>query len=86
MLNELLREMYEVAMGDNPKTVSDVSLDALSNLCVALVRRDPQMGELLVRKLEARAESRAGIAPAERDQHLDLSERMRKELEIPPVD
>lgn len=82
-LNELIQEMYDVAMGPNPRTVPDVALDVLQDLACAMVRRDPELGQLLVERLYERAEVRdreAMPGSGEPWQHEELARAVSRTL------
>jgi hypothetical protein len=85
-LNELITEtIYVGREGGVP--LQDGALDLLANLVVAMARRDPELGQLLVDKLTERTiEREAAGARDEADRHKILAQTVYQEALLPLTD
>jgi len=85
-LAKLTGFLYEILHGEaSSKDVADWALDDLSDYCVGVTKRDPEMGQILVDTLES-ADTGESISHAVAVHNQQISDRLREELGLPARD
>jgi len=75
-------ELYEAAV-EGGVEVSDVSEDYVTWYCVAVTKRDPEMGKLLADMFEARSYQCQESFPVEAEEHCELATQLRRTMNPP---